>query len=157
MAKKSAGILLYRFPDKNCQFLLVHPGGPFWANKDEGAWSIPKGEMNENENMLDAAIREMEEETGYKATGPFIELSPVKQKSGKMVYTFAAEGDFDPNNLVSNTCFVEWPPHTNRRMEIPEVDRAGWFYFDSAKKKIGKGQLPILIELVEKLEKFNLK
>lgn len=152
MAKKSAGILLYRFQNKQVQVLLVHPGGPFWAKKDAGSWSVPKGELDENENVLDAAVREMEEETGFKAIGPYIELKPVKQRSGKIIYAFATQSDFNPKNLKSNTCFVEWPPRTNKRMEIPEVDRAEWFYIKEAKEKIVKGQVPILLELAQKLE-----
>lgn len=152
MAKKSAGILLYRAQNKQVQVLLVHPGGPFWSKKELGSWSVPKGELNENEDILHAAIREMEEETGFKANGPFIALQPVKQKSGKIIYAFAAQNDFDPKNLKSNNCFVEWPPRTGKRLEIPEVDKAEWLYLNEAKEKIVKGQLPILIELEQKLE-----
>lgn len=151
MVKKSAGILLYRFQHKKVQVLLVHPGGPFWAKKDLGSWSVPKGELDENENILDAAVREMEEETGFKADGPFIELQPMKQKSGKIIYTFATQHDFNPENLLSNTCFIDWPPRTNKRLEIPEVDKADWFSLEVAKEKIVKGQVPILIELAQKL------
>ena len=151
MAKKSAGILLFRYLNKKVQVLLVHPGGPFWSKKDAGSWSVPKGELNENENILDAAIREMQEETGFKADGPFIALNPVKQKSGKVIYAFATQSDFDPENLLSNTCHIEWPPHSGKELEIPEVDRSEWFYFEEAKDKIVKGQLPILTELEQKL------
>ena len=153
MAKKSAGILLYRYQNKLVQFLLVHPGGPFWANKDNGSWSVPKGELDENENILGAAVREMEEETGFKADGPFIALQPVKQKSGKIIYAFATQGDFNTKDLKSNTCFIDWPPRTNKRLEIPEVDKAEWFSFEEAKEKIVKGQIPMLIELAQNLSK----
>ena len=156
MTKKSAGILLYRSQNKQIQVLLVHPGGPFWAKKDAGSWSVPKGELNENENILDAAIREMEEETGFKASGTFISLRPVKQSSGKIIYAFAAQNDFNPENLQSNTCIVEWPPRTGKKLEIPEVDKAEWFSLDKAKEKIVKGQLQILIELEQKIENMPL-
>ncbi|MEO6818666.1 MAG: NUDIX domain-containing protein [Ginsengibacter sp.] len=152
MAKISTGILLFRYQNKQPQVLLVHPGGPFWANKDAGAWSVPKGEPDENEDRLDAAIREMEEETGFKPGGPFIELKPVKQKSGKIIFAFATQNDFEIKNLLSNNCFVEWPPHSGKKLEIPEVDRAAWFYFHEAKEKIVKGQAPLLFELEQKLE-----
>ncbi|MEO6949510.1 MAG: NUDIX domain-containing protein [Ginsengibacter sp.] len=151
MSKKSAGILLFRFQDKQLQVLLVHPGGPFWSKKDLGSWSVPKGELDENEDILYAAIREMEEETGFKACGPFISLQPVKQKSGKIIYIFATQNEFDPRNLKSNNCVIEWPPHTGKRLEIPEVDRAEWLYLNEAKGKIVKGQLPLLFELEQKL------
>ena len=152
MAKKSAGILLYRLKSGKLQFLLVHPGGPFWAKKDAGSWSVPKGEPDEDEEILPAAIREMEEETGFKAKGNFIPLAPVKQKSGKIIYAFALQSEFEPENLKSNTCNVEWPPRSGKKLEIPEVDKAEWFSFEEAQEKIVKGQVPILTELKEKLE-----
>ena len=156
MAKKSAGILLYRLKSGELQVLLVHPGGPFWAKKDAGSWSVPKGEPDENEEILPAAIREMEEETGFKAKGNFISLTPVKQRSGKIIYAFALQSEFEPENLKSNTCFVEWPPLSGKKLEIPEVDKAAWFSLEEAQEKIVKGQVPILTELKEKLEKTLL-
>lgn len=149
--KKSAGILLYRFSDNLPEVLLVHPGGPFWAKKDIGAWSIPKGEFDTTENPLDAAIREMEEETGVKVSGEFIELNPVKQKSGKIIYTWALQMDIDPVTIRSNDFEIEWPPKSGKKKSFPEIDKAAWFGMEEAKVKIIEGQSPILIELAGKL------
>jgi predicted NUDIX family NTP pyrophosphohydrolase len=146
-AKRSAGLLLYRRPAGRLQVLLVHPGGPFWQKKDLGAWSIPKGEFAAGEDPLAAATREFHEETGLEATGPFTPLTPVKQPGGKIVHAWAVEGDFDPRALTSNTFSLEWPPRSGRHQEFPEVDRAAWFYLEEAKRRINRGQAPILAEL----------
>src|SRR2546422_40260 len=127
MSKKSAGILLYRIKNKNPEVFLVHPGGPFWAKKDLGAWSIPKGELSDNEAPLDAAKREFKEETGMDINGKFIELTPVTQKGGKLVYAFALEGEIDPDEIKCNTFEMEWPPRSGKKQEFPEIDRSGWF------------------------------
>jgi predicted NUDIX family NTP pyrophosphohydrolase len=149
--KKSAGILLYRLSDNLPEVLLVHPGGPFWIKKDLGAWSIPKGEFDKTENPLDAAIREMEEETGVKVSGEFIELSPVRQKSGKIIYAWALQMDIDAANIQSNSFELEWPPKSGKKKSFPEIDKAAWFGMEEAKVKIIEGQQPILIELASKL------
>ncbi|TMI75792.1 MAG: NUDIX domain-containing protein [Bacteroidetes bacterium] len=153
MAKKSAGILLYRIKKNQPEVLLVHPGGPFWAKKDLGSWSIPKGEYEEGEDPLDAARREVEEETGLQVKGPFIELAPVKQKGGKLVVAWAAEGDFDPATIKSNEFEMEWPPKSGKRKTFPEVDKAAWFTISEAVEKIVEGQIPLLKELELKLRK----
>jgi len=150
---KSAGILLFRRKSRTTEFFLVHPGGPFWKNKDAGAWSIPKGEFEEGENPLKAAQREFEEETGIAVDGHFIELKPVKQKSGKMVYAWACEGDVDHTIIQSNTFSLEWPPRSGKYIKVPEVDRGEWFTYEKAKEKIIPGQVPILDELQEWLSK----
>jgi predicted NUDIX family NTP pyrophosphohydrolase len=127
--------------------LLGHPGGPFWAKKDAGAWSIPKGELDPGEEPLTAAIREVEEETGHRASGTFLPLQPVKQAGGKLVQAWAVEDDFEPAELQSNTFSMEWPPHSGRTAEFPELDRAEWFSLEEASRRILKGQLPLLVEL----------
>jgi len=147
MPKISAGVLLYRSRNGVLEFLLVHPGGPFFKNKDEGAWTIPKGEIGEGEDALVAAIREFEEELGFKPTGSFIELTPIKQKGGKIVHAWAVEGDCDPAQIKSNTFTMEWPPRSGRQAEFPEVDRAQFFNLEEAKAKINPAQIPILEEL----------
>ncbi|HKV42382.1 MAG TPA: NUDIX domain-containing protein [Blastocatellia bacterium] len=147
MAKSSAGLLMYRLRNGIIQVLLVHPGGPFWAKKDVGAWSIPKGEFGSDEDALAAANREFEEETGLKPTGPFLPLTPVKQSGGKIVHAWAFLGDCDPASLASNTFTMEWPPHSGRQQAFPEVDRAEWFGIQEAKAKILKGQAALLAEL----------
>jgi predicted NUDIX family NTP pyrophosphohydrolase len=149
-SKKSAGLLLYRKPKSALEVFLVHPGGPFWAKKDEGAWSIPKGEIAEDEDPLKAAKREFLEETGFQVDGNFIALTPVKQAGGKWVYAWAVEGDFDAESIRSNTFSMEWPPRSGKRKEFPEVDRARWFPLEMAKQKIVKGQLSLLEELQSK-------
>lgn len=147
MQKKSAGILLYRFHNDLPEVFLVHPGGPFWAKKELGSWSIPKGEFEETESPLDAAIREVEEETGTKLKGDFIELAPVKQKSGKLIYAWALRGNIDPATIISNTFEIEWPPKSGKKKVFPEVDKAAWFTMDDAKEKIIAGQVGLVNEL----------
>jgi predicted NUDIX family NTP pyrophosphohydrolase len=142
----TAGILLYRFEAGMLQVLLVHPGGPFWAKKDEGAWSIPKGELNEGEDKLEGAKREFHEETGSAVDGKFISLKPVKSHN-KMIHAFAIEHDFDPSKVKSNFFEMEWPPKSGKMKEFPEVDRAEWFDLPDAMIKINKYQVPILQEL----------
>lgn len=149
--RKSAGILLYRFRNNLPEMLLVHPGGPFWAKKDWGAWSVPKGEFDEDEDPLDAAKREILEETGIKVSGRFIELSPVRQKSGKLVYAWALERDVDPEFITSNSFEIEWPPKSGKKKSFPEIDKAAWFNAEEAKKRIIEGQSPLLSELLIKL------
>lgn len=148
MYKKSAGILLYRYKNKILEVMLVHPGGPFWAKKDIGTWSIPKGEFDDTEEALTAAKREFEEELGRKTLAKkFVELSAVKSKSRKTVYAFAAEEDFDTTNIKSNLCWVDWPPRSGKRIEVPEIDKAEWFDCETAKKKIIGYQLPLIDEI----------
>ncbi|MGH2564689.1 MAG: NUDIX domain-containing protein [Ginsengibacter sp.] len=148
--KQSAGLLIYRKYKNFMEVLLVHPGGPFWKNKDEGAWSIPKGELNESEEPLYAAIREFNEETGKTVCGRFMKLKPVVQKSGKTVFAWAIQKNIDTNNIVSNEFELEWPPHSGKFQNFPEVDKAGWFLMNDAKKKINAAQVPLLMELEEK-------
>jgi predicted NUDIX family NTP pyrophosphohydrolase len=151
MAKKSAGLLLFRESARGVEVLLVHPGGPFWARKDDGAWSIPKGEFGDDEAPLDAARREFAEETGAAVDGAFIALGTLKLPSGKLLYAWAVQGDFDPAQLRSNEFALEWPPKSGRMQQFPEVDRAAWFALDEAKAKIQKGQAPLLERLREQL------
>ena len=149
MYKKSAGILLYRFKNKILEVMLVHPGGPFWAKKDIGSWSIPKGEFEDTEEALVAAKREFEEELGRTASAKkFIELTAVKSKNKKTVYAFAAEEDFDTTNIKSNLCWIDWPPRSGKKIEIPEIDKAEWFNCETAKNKIIEYQLPLIDELM---------
>jgi predicted NUDIX family NTP pyrophosphohydrolase len=153
MAKKnSAGLLLYRLSASGIELLLVHPGGPFWTKKDAGAWSIPKGEFEAGEDPLEAAKREFKEETGFAVEGNFIELTPVKQPGGKIVYAWAVMGDCEAESIKSNTFSLEWPPRSGKRNEFPEVDRAGWFTPEVAREKILKGQLNFLEEIKRKIE-----
>lgn len=147
MAKQSAGLLMYRRREGILEVFLVHPGGPFWAKKDLGAWTIPKGEFAPAEDPLAAARREFQEETGLPAEGQFRPLTPIRQPSGKVVYAWAFEGDCDLAQVVSNTFSMEWPPRSGRHQSFPEVDRAGWFSIEAAKDKITKGQQPLLEEL----------
>src|SRR5258708_3809913 len=149
MPKQSAGILMYRRPPggASVEVLLVHPGGPFWANKDLGAWSVPKGEIQGDEEPLAAAKREFEEEVGVPVRGEFLPLSPVKQKSGKVVRVWAVEGNLDPVDTRSNTVALEWQPRSGRMREFPEVDRAEWFPLETARTKILPAQQPLLGEL----------
>ncbi|TLV03200.1 NUDIX domain-containing protein [Dyadobacter luticola] len=151
MPEKSAGILMYR-RGKEVEVLLVHPGGPFFVRKDEGSWSIPKGLYLAPEEPLAAAIREFEEETGANVEGNFIPLSPVKLKSGKIVLAWAVEGDFDTQKLVSNTFDTEWPPRSGKRQTFPEVDRADWFTFEIARKKLNERQVAFVDELEKLLD-----
>ena len=151
MPKKSAGLLLFRETGGKLEVLLAHPGGPFWTKKDDGAWSIPKGEMAEDEDPLAAAQREFEEEMGAFPEGEFIALDAVKQPGGKLVCAWALRADFDPAQLKSNTFSIEWPPKSGKQKEFPEVDRAGWFLIDAARTKILKGQAALLDQLQAKL------
>ncbi|HUR29153.1 MAG TPA: NUDIX domain-containing protein [Planctomycetota bacterium] len=153
MPKRSAGLLVHRERGGRIEVLLVHPGGPFWARKDLGAWSIPKGELDEGEDALEAARREVEEETGLRARGEATALGSTKLKSGKIVEAFAVRDDFDPTRLKSNTFEQEWPPKSGERRQFPEVDRAEWFGFDEAERKLHPGQLPLLQRLRELLTK----
>jgi len=153
MAKKeSAGLLMYRLRNSTLEVFLVHPGGPYWAKKDLGAWSIPKGESAEDEDRLDTAKREFQEETGFLPEGNFIALTPIKQPGGKLVHAWAFKGDCDAKAIVSNTFSIEWPPRSGKRQAFPEVDRAEWFTIDAAKEKILKGQASFLEELIHKIE-----
>ena len=146
MATSSAGLLMFRRTEE-LEVLLVHPGGPYWKNKDAGAWSIPKGELAEGEEPLAAARREVAEELGLKVEGPVRALPPLKQKGGKLVYAWAVEADFDPVHLRSNTFTIEWPPRSGREQEFPEVDRAEWFPLATARQKINPAQAGLLTEL----------
>ena len=145
--KQSAGILLYRNTNNVLEVFLVHPGGPFFKNKDEGSWSIPKGEFLDDEEPLTAAKREFEEETGQPIDGGFISLGSIKQKSGKTVYAWAVEGDINHETIFSNTCEVEWPPRSGKKITIPEIDRAEWFEVDEAKRKINPAQADLIDRL----------
>ncbi len=147
MAAESAGVLLYRRRDDVLEVLLVHPGGPFWARKDDGAWSIPKGELEPGEPPADAARRELEEETGLRIDGELRALAPVRQAGGKVVHAFAAPGDCDPDAVRSNTFSMEWPPRSGRQKTFPEIDRAAWFGLEEAASKLNKGQVPLLDQL----------
>ncbi len=147
MPKISAGLLLYREKGGILRVFLVHPGGPLWTKKDEGAWSIPKGLLDKDEDPLDAAKREFLEETGYTVPGPFVALTPVKLTGGKVVQAWATEGDCDPAAIMSNTFLMEWPPRSGRQQEFPEVDRAAWFDIEEAKRKINHAQAALLEEL----------
>jgi predicted NUDIX family NTP pyrophosphohydrolase len=152
MGKQSAGLLLYRRRQGKLEVFLVHPGGPLWVNKDAGAWSIPKGEHGPEEDPLVAARREFSEETGFTATGPFLPLTPLKQKGGKLIQAFACQGEVDPKHLTSNTFPLEWPPHSGQMQEFPEVDRAAWFSLEEAAEKIHPGQAAFLQELARLVE-----
>jgi predicted NUDIX family NTP pyrophosphohydrolase len=152
MPRRSAGILLYRRRGGGAvEVLLVHPGGPFWARKDAGAWTIPKGEYAPEEDPLDAARREFREETGAEPVGEPMALGSFRQSAAKIVDAWALEGDFDPADLKSNTFTVEWPPRSGRMREVPEVDRAAWFSPEEAARKLLKGQRPILEALLKAL------
>jgi predicted NUDIX family NTP pyrophosphohydrolase len=148
MAKRSAGLLLYRIIDDALEVFLVHPGGPFWKNKDKGVWSIPKGEFTD-EPPLTAAIRELKEETGFTVDGPFLELMPIKQKGGKWVHAWAVEADVDPEEVKSNTFPVTYA--SGHKQDFPEVDRAEWFSIEEAKEKILESQVKLLTQLVDRV------
>ena len=152
MAKQSAGLLMYRRRDGALEFLLVHPGGPFWKGKDAGTWTIPKGEIQSAETPLAAARREFEEELGLKPQASLLELTPIKQKGGKVVHAWAFEGDCDPASIRSNTFTMEWPPRSGKSYEFPEVDQAAFFTIAQAKDKINLAQWAFLEE-VERLLK----
>lgn len=145
--KPSAGLLVYRSHRGELQVLLVHPGGPVWAKRDVGAWSIPKGEADPGEPLLDAARREFREETGFTVAGAYVPLTPVKQQSGKVVHAWGVRGDCDPADLRSNTFSLEWPPHSGETREFPEVDRAAWFTIPVALQQILPGQAGLVREL----------
>jgi predicted NUDIX family NTP pyrophosphohydrolase len=147
--KQSAGILLYRHLGRELQVFLVHPGGPFWRNKDLGSWSIPKGEFMNGEEAIQAAVREFKEETGATVGGNFIVLTPVKQKGGKVIYAWALEGNIDAATIISNTFDVEWPPGSGKKQSFPEVDKADWFSVEDARLKINGAQGMLLDELVK--------
>jgi predicted NUDIX family NTP pyrophosphohydrolase len=152
MPERSAGILLYRVDDRGLEVLLVHPGGPFFARKDDGAWGIPKGLYEDDEEPLAAARREFAEELGSPCPGGrALDLGEIRQKNGKRVTAWALEGDLDADAITSNTFTIEWPPRSGRRQEFPEIDRAGWFTLDAARVKILAAQAPLLDRLAEAL------
>jgi predicted NUDIX family NTP pyrophosphohydrolase len=153
MARQSAGILLHRRRNGAPEVMLVHPGGPLWSRKDDGAWSIPKGEFEPGESAEAVALREFREETGCDAPdGERVALAPCRQKGGKLVLAFAVAGDCDAQAVRSNSFSLEWPPRSGRMQEFPEIDRAGWFGVDEARRKIMPGQAPLLDELARLLE-----
>jgi predicted NUDIX family NTP pyrophosphohydrolase len=153
MAKRSAGILMYRGKGPKLELLLVHPGGPFWAKKDQGAWSVPKGEYEPGEDSIAVARREFEEELGSPPPqGSFIELGELVQPSRKVITAFAVKGDLDPAELTSNHFELEWPPKSGRKQSFPEVDRAAWFTPAEAREKIQSGQAPFIDRLLERLQ-----
>ncbi len=152
MARKpSAGILAYRWRDGKPELFLVHPGGPFWKNKDLGAWSIPKGEIDPDEDPLKAAQREFREETGVTVDGVFMPLDPVKIAGGKVISAWAIEHDLDADAIASNSFSIEWPPRSGKTQSFPEVDREAWFAAPLALRKVTKGQAPLLVQLLERL------
>jgi predicted NUDIX family NTP pyrophosphohydrolase len=153
--KQSAGVLLWRRRSGAIEVFLVHPGGPFWARKDAGAWSIPKGEFGAGEDPRAAALREFEEETGFSVTGELVAMKPLRQPSGKLVHAFAAAGDCDADKIRSNNFSMEWPPRSGKQREFPEVDRAGWFDLVEARKKLLRGQQGFLDELRDRLARPN--
>lgn len=151
MAKVSAGILLYRRTAGTLELLLVHPGGPYFARRDEGAWTIPKGEPETDEALIDAARREFEEETGFPVDGTFLELAPVRQRGGKLVHAWAVEGSIDTEAIRSMRFSCEWPPGSGQIREFPEVDRAAFFTVDEATTRINPAQIALITELLAKL------
>jgi predicted NUDIX family NTP pyrophosphohydrolase len=148
---------MFRWNGSAPEFLLVHPGGPLWAKKDLGVWSIPKGEFVPGEDPLSAACREFEEETGVRPNGPFVALEPVRLPSGKRVAAWGFAGDLDPDRIRSNRFTMEWPPRSGRRQEFPEIDRAAWFDLDEALRRLSPGQRPILEEMAGKLREWPLR
>ena len=148
MPRRSAGLLVYKRTSGRLSVFLVHPGGPFWSKKDLGAWSLPKGELEPDEDPLTTAQREFKEELGLDPTPPFHPLGQIRQKAGKIVHAWSFEGDCDPDQLVSNTCEIEWPPRSGRRMEIPEIDRGRWFNIPEAREYIREEQRPLLAALL---------
>ena len=156
LQRVSAGLLMYRFPKGSLQIFLAHPGGPLFRNKDEGHWTIPKGEPPDGEALLDAATREFEEETGIKPVGPYVELGSIRQKGGKRVYAWAFEGDCDESRPIRSNLFeIEWPPRSGRYASFPEVDRARFFSLNEGKSKMKDTQWPLVERLVAILEKVN--
>lgn len=153
--KKSAGLLLFKKSKEGLLYFLVHPGGPFWKNKDLGSWSIPKGEVSDDEDALERAKIEFQEETGQEIAGEFIPLSAIQQKGGKIVYAWAVEGDVDLSSLSSNTFDLEWPPKSGKILQVPEVDQWEWFTLNEAKSKINPAQVSFLLE-VQKLLESNI-
>jgi len=154
MPKLSAGILVYRVKNKEIEVFLCHPGGPFYKNKDNGVWTIPKGEFDENEEAFAAAKREFKEETGQEIRGDFIPMRPIRYKDGKkIVYAWAVNGNIDATNIKSNTFPLEWPPKSGKYMEVPEVDRGGWFNIEVAKQKILPSLSLLLEDLVENVSR----
>lgn len=151
MRVNSAGILLYRFREEGLEVLLVHPGGPFWSGKDLGAWSAPKGVHDEDESSLEAAKREMKEETGFEVDGEFIDLGSIRQPSGKVIRLWALEGDLDPGEIKSNEFTMPWPKGSKILRSFPEIDRAMWFDIETARKKIHKGQAGFLERLLSEV------
>jgi len=149
MPAMSSGLLMFRRSPKGLQVLLVHPGGPFWKNKDAGAWTIPKGLAIDGEDLLAAAQREFEEETGFKPSGEFIALAPIKQKSGKVVHAWAVEGNIDPAKIRCNMFEMEWPPKSGKRAQFPEVDRAEFFDLETARSRINPAQAALLDQLAQ--------
>lgn len=150
--KQSAGILVYRKNGTSIEVLIVHPGGPFWAKKEKGAWSIPKGEPEDDDPLM-AAKREFQEETGHEAPeGDFIELGSVKNKSGKTIFAWGVEGDLDASTVKSSTITIEWPPKSGSQQEFPEVDKAGWFGLEKAKEKLNPAQADFIDRLAQALE-----
>jgi predicted NUDIX family NTP pyrophosphohydrolase len=154
MAKQSAGLLVYRRHNGQIEFFLVHPGGPFWQNKDAGAWSIPKGEFAGDEDPIEVAQREFHEETGSTIHGRFFPLTPIKQRGGKTVHAWLVEGDIDPATVTSNTFTMEWPPRSGKMVSFPEMDRAGWFTPAAARAMILASQTPIVDEAEKILTKL---
>ncbi len=153
MPKQSAGVLMYRWRGDAPEVLLVHPGGPFWRRRDRAAWSIPKGELGPDEAPLDAAQRELFEETGLTLEAPPIDLGRLRASRDKELRVFAVEGDCDPERIVSNTLALEWPPRSGHYQRFPEVDRAAWFDPDTARHKLHKGQVPLIDRLLVALER----
>jgi predicted NUDIX family NTP pyrophosphohydrolase len=147
MKKESAGLIMFRVRDKALQVLLAHPGGPFWKNKDAGAWTIPKGEIAGGEEPLDTARREFQEEIGIAPDGPFHSLSSIKQKAGKVVHAWAFEGDCDPLKVQSNTFEIEWPPRSGKKATFPEIDRVEFFTIPEAREKLNSAQVDFLSAL----------
>jgi predicted NUDIX family NTP pyrophosphohydrolase len=146
---------MYRKVCNTVEVFLVHPGGPYWSKKNEGFWTIPKGEYEAEEEPLAAAIREFQEETGFNVFAPFIELGSVKQKTGKVVVAWAFEGNCEPSDLVSNTCEIEWPPRSGKKMLISEVDRGDWFSVDRARQFLRMEQIPLLNRLMQRLASLD--
>ncbi len=154
----SAGLLMFRWKDNALQIFLAHPGGPLFQKKDDGHWTIPKGELPENEQLLDAAIREFEEETGIKPRGNFLELGSIRQKGGKVVHAWAFEGNHDESQPIgSNEFEMEWPPGSGQKRSFPEVDRAGFFSLPEAKRKLKDTQWPLVERLIASLESTKTK